>query len=212
MIHLVSMFRTGHHAIAAFIANGRHIADPVDPAIYMAGIEGEIALWPDQTPESVESWIPCDDEVMIVLRDPENLFASRIRAADAGISPPVDWPYDLILNNSRTSRSLTADIWQTQYDWAIAHPKQTIVFPLWHADESYSRSIASGLGIPFNAGARDRVAHDGGGSSFDGLAYDGRARQQPVNDRWRLMQHDIRWQQMVSMVRVHDRSIFETWS
>ena len=66
-------------------------------------------------------------------------------------------------------------------------PENTVKvsFNAWFADDDYRRRIAAELGLDDVDRGRDEVSTDGGGSSFSGQAYQNRAREMAVLERWR---------------------------
>jgi hypothetical protein len=66
-------------------------------------------------------------------------------------------------------------------------PEETvkISFNAWFSDREYRRGLAAALGLDHADRGRDEVTSDGGGSSFSGQAFHGRARDMAVLERWR---------------------------
>lgn len=120
---------------------------------------------------------------VVVVRDPYNLFASR-RAAGCGLSRAVArrmW--------MQHARCLLAPRWTRK-------PRPELVavsYTRWVTCRDYRRALAERLGLPFSDAGIDRVADCAGGSSFDGLAFDGRAGDMPVLDRWRAYADDAEY-------------------
>ena len=123
----------------------------------------------------------------LVLRDPLNLFASR-RASGVGYMEP-----------------------QTAVRLWIQHAREflgerhhlrpgriAISYNRWVASAGYRRAIAERLGLRCDDGALRSVASCAGGSSFDGLDYDGRADQMAVLDRWRSYADDPGFRRLLS--------------
>lgn len=111
---------------------------------------------------------------VLILRDPLNLFASRLRSGhDAGVTQTAARVW------KQHARAFTAP------DRYFRHEPVRIAYNRWCADESYRRSIATQLGLTFTDAGRDRVASCNGGSSFDALRYDGAAERMKVLERWR---------------------------
>lgn len=116
---------------------------------------------------------------VLIVRDPFNLFASRQRAQTAAISP-----------------STAVRIWKQHARAALGERRYSphacvwIYYNRWVTDCRYRQQIAGQLGLRFSDAGIDRVARTGGGSSFDGMHYDGAARQMKVLERWKVYQHD----------------------
>lgn len=127
-----------------------------------------------------EAWIGPSRRrhAVVILRDPFNLFASR-RAMGA------DLP-----------RATALRLWKQHARAALGRKgplKQAplvILYNRWAADRRYRQEIARHLGLAFSDAGIDRVAACNGGSSFDGLRYDGQAAGMPVSERWRAYADD----------------------
>lgn len=110
---------------------------------------------------------------VLILRDPYNLFASRLRNP-TGLVPP---------------RSAMR-IWKQHARQFAERPRQLrhnpvlIVYNRWFSDREYRRHIAEQLGLPFTDAGRLEVPACNGGSSFDGMAYRHRADRMNVLRRW----------------------------
>lgn len=116
---------------------------------------------------------------VLLLRDPFNLFASRRRWAERlggwhGVPEP---------------RALT--IWRQHArefirpSGHLRHAPLRIRYDRWVREPGYRAHLARSLGLAHDDRAMERVADVGGGSSFDGLDFHGRASQMAVFDRWR---------------------------
>jgi len=110
---------------------------------------------------------------LVILRDPFNLFASRLRSSYSGVTP------------------LTAvRIWKQHARQVLGQrklftqPYLAILYNRWVSDREYRQQVAAKLGLPFTDADFHRVASTAGGSSFDGLQYDGAAHRMSVLDRW----------------------------
>jgi len=62
----------------------------------------------------------------------------------------------------------------------------------WACDEKYRRSISEQLGVEFTDAGRETVRSLGSGSSFDGTAFDGRASEMDICNRWKQVQDGLR--------------------
>ncbi|MEX0886888.1 MAG: hypothetical protein WD009_10665 [Phycisphaeraceae bacterium] len=111
---------------------------------------------------------------VLVLRDPYNLFASRLRWGQCVISPGIAaqmWKQHAREYLGETRR--------------LRHEPVLISYNRWVRDRDYRRRLARRLGLTFtDAGVRE-VAGCNGGSSFDGMRYQGRAHRMKVFERWR---------------------------
>lgn len=110
---------------------------------------------------------------ILILRDPYNLFASRLRSP-TGLVPPKS----------------AMRIWKQHAQQAVngggqlRHNPVIIAYNRWFRDENYRRHIAEQLGLDFTDAGRLEVAACNGGSSFDGMAYRHHADRMRVLRRW----------------------------
>ena len=112
---------------------------------------------------------------LLLLRDPFNLFASRLRAG-----------------TSKLSNTIAARMWKQHAREALsARPRMLrnepviVLYNRWFTDAGHRRRIAEALELPFSDAGIEDVQACLGGSSFDGLHYHGRASAMRVLDRWR---------------------------
>lgn len=117
---------------------------------------------------------------LVVLRDPFNLLASRLRwQRKPGAAPE--------LMDALRGRDLWID-YSREYlgdrpaDWPGA---LWINYNRWVYDPQYRTEVGQSLGLPEPARPSRGVSPFGGGSSFDGMGYDGRADQMQLLQRWR---------------------------
>jgi hypothetical protein len=110
---------------------------------------------------------------VVVLRDPYNLFASRRRLA--GILPARQalrvW-----------KQHARAHLGQSP---GLERPVVTANFNRWAESRAYRAELARRLAIDFTDAGRDEITPCAGGSSFDGLEFQGAARHMDVAARWR---------------------------
>lgn len=111
---------------------------------------------------------------LLVLRDPYNLFASRLRSGVGRLSDGVAlrmWKQHAkeFLGRQRRLR---------------AEPK-FVSYNRWVASRAYREDLAWALSFPFTDAGFREVPACAGGSSFDGRDYHGRATRMRVLDRWR---------------------------
>lgn len=116
---------------------------------------------------------------IIILRDPFNLFASRRRFG-------LQW----------VTERTTLRIWKQHARACLGErrygggPVLPILYDAWLRDGDYRRATAEALDLPFREPDLNRVAPCGGGSSFDGYAFDGQAARMNLLDRWRHYAED----------------------
>jgi hypothetical protein len=122
---------------------------------------------------------------VLILRDPFNLFASRLQA-----------------QYSQVTARTAVRIWkQHAREFCGRRPylpqgRVPISFNDWAVDRQYRRRIAERLGLGFTDAGFEEVSRTGGGSSFDGTAYDGRASGMDVLQRWKHCRQDERYLQL----------------
>lgn len=111
---------------------------------------------------------------VLVLRDPFNLFASRKK----GIHSPVP-DHTAMRIWKQHARAATSGTRHLDANFVC------IRYNRWVSDRAYRGQIADALGLAFTDAGRRQVADAGGGSSFDGLRFDGKAERMDVFNRWR---------------------------
>lgn len=115
---------------------------------------------------------------LLILRDPFNLFASRLRMG------------------SELSRQVARRMWKQHARVALGEGGwsrdglRVVLYNRWAADPSYRRDLAAALGLRFTDEGASNVPDCAGGSSFDGTRFDGQAREMAVSERWRTFAAD----------------------
>ncbi|HWO84480.1 MAG TPA: hypothetical protein VNM38_11930 [Solirubrobacterales bacterium] len=110
---------------------------------------------------------------LLVLRDARNLFASRLASG-------YGWLEDEVVSriwaqHAREFLGLRRNLHQERL---------MVSYNDWVTSRGYRRRVAEAIGLEFDDRAAHKVPAAAGGSSFDGTAYDGRAEQMPVLQRW----------------------------
>lgn len=128
-----------------------------------------------------DEWVgPSADRVdLLLLRDPFNLLASRFSRRGQMVKVATAlriW--------KQHARQYLGDI-----DRLTQRPV-LVSYDHWFTDAAYRRRIAADLGLPGSDAGLQRVASCFGGSSFDGLDYDGRAQEMGVLHRWKRFARD----------------------
>jgi hypothetical protein len=125
---------------------------------------------------------------LLVLRDPWNNLASLLRWVRGSVHPISP---DSVAKAARLWKTYAREILgETTY---LRHQPTPVLYNRWVIDPAYREELAGRLGVPWTDAGRDEVAPWGPttwGDSFDGLAYDGRAGEMPVLDRWRWCADD----------------------
>ncbi len=115
---------------------------------------------------------------VLLLRDPFNLFASRLR-----------------LGIDRHGHRTAARIWNQHAREFLGlrrllRPARVLVsYNRWATEPDYRRAVAEALGLTFSDAGRQDVPAVAAGSSFDGRAFHRRAAQMQVTERWRWLLH-----------------------
>lgn len=122
---------------------------------------------------------------VLILRDPFNLFASRLRSQYTGVTPKTM----VRIWKQHARQFLGERNYVTQEFLPISYNR-------WTADAGYRRQIAEQLGLRFNDAGSTRVPATGGGSSFDGQRFDGVANVMDVFGRWRHFQDDDEYRRL----------------
>jgi hypothetical protein len=128
---------------------------------------------------------------VVVLRDPFNNFASLLRWARA--------PRPGRLKPKHSDVAGCGELWKSYarelLDETHIVPSERILvrYNDWLTDDAYRAEIAAAIGFTATDAGLDRVAPWGAntwGESFDGLAYDGRAREMDLLQRFRHYEDD----------------------
>ena len=122
--------------------------------------------------------------MVLILRDPFNLLASRLRwARKPGAAAE--------LTNPVVGRRLWLEYAREFLGRTEAAPSAVQVnYNRWVTDPGYRERIGRWLRLAQPRRAMQRVPFFGGGSSFDGRRYDGQARRMRLFDRWREFADD----------------------
>ena len=116
---------------------------------------------------------------VLILRDPYNLFASRLASGMGSVSSHV-----------------AARVWcqhAREFSGSRSHLRRDLVtvdYNRWATSHSYRRGVSHRLGLEFDDASSRHVPVTAGGSSFDGTTRDGAAGSMAVLDRWRGFMHD----------------------
>lgn len=116
---------------------------------------------------------------ILILRDPFNLFASRLRANFGVVSNQIAlriW--------KQHAREFLGD---RRY---LKQPRTVINYNRWATEKAYRREIAEELELSFSDARRHQVPAAGNGSSFDGRRYNGNAGRMRTLERWQHFADD----------------------
>ncbi len=129
--------------------------------------------------------VPCDVSNILILRDPFNLFSSRIRKASSGENPA--YPRD-----TGPAMDRVLKLWKSharEYLGLTNHleNKVCIYFNSWFSEQHYRQSISQKLNLEFTDIGFSQVSQIGLGSSFDGTEYNGKNQKMDVLNRKKLL-------------------------
>ena len=133
---------------------------------------------------------------LLVLRDPRQVFSSRIRKAfrvEMPAYPRQDGP---VMQRAVALWKQHARCFLGIDDGGGDRGRVAILFEAWLGDAAYRAAISSELGVPFDDTGFGKVGTEGGGSSFDGTRFDGRGHLMSVTDR-------------VSALEPHERAVLD---
>jgi hypothetical protein len=116
---------------------------------------------------------------LLILRDPFNLFASRLHSGIHGKSISAD--IRIWKQHAREFLGMRSH---------LIHNPQVISYNAWYSDIEYRRHLAEQLGLSFTDHGINLVPEVGYGSSFDGHRYNGNARRMKVLERWMHCEQD----------------------
>jgi hypothetical protein len=116
---------------------------------------------------------------LLIVRDPFNLFASRAACGFAYLEP-----------------ELAIEVWCDHARELLGRTRQLggervmVPYNRWVAEPAFRRALAARLGLRFDDAPALVVSATGGGSSFDGVRFDGAADRMPVLERWHAYRDD----------------------
>lgn len=145
---------------------------------------------------------------LILMRDPFNLFASRLRANERGKSAAHQMDFMKVKSRSISLPQLWLDCAREYLDEThyLQNIKVPVNYNLWVLDKEYRQQLAEKLAMDFTDAGFDEVMTNGGGSSFDGVALNGKASKMPVLERWKYFAEDPRFQELIKDSNILDYS------
>lgn len=119
---------------------------------------------------------------IVLLRDPANMLASRIRKASATRNPAY------VNADGTPAIARAVRLWKQYARECVdnagpTEPTVMVYFNAWFQSMEYRRQSAHALGVTFSDEGSKRVSGHGGGSSFDGATFDDRAQDMSVLSR-----------------------------
>ena len=114
-----------------------------------------------------------DAKTIAVLRNPWNVIASHNK-----------WNRGGVLYKRKNE---AIKIWNDYYNKYLNNDLDIlfIIYDKWFSDKEYRKNIINKLGLEFSDEGFETVPKAGGGSSFDGVEYNGNAQQMDVLSRYK---------------------------
>lgn len=125
--------------------------------------------------------VPCDITNILIIRDPINLFSSRIRKASL-----IKHPAYAMTTDSEKDRVLK--LWKSHAREFVGFTNQLenkvcIYFDAWFSSRNYREQISQKLNLEFIDKGFSMVSEKGGGSSFDKTRFNGNNKMMDVLNR-----------------------------
>jgi hypothetical protein len=138
---------------------------------------------------------------IIIVRDPFNLIASRLKQNMLSVKDFRQNFVDLWIAYAREY------VGETNY---LKHSKLCINYNQWCDAIDYRREIAERLGLEFSDAGFNFVASHGGGSSFDGEKFQSKGSQMNTKNRWQHYTNDPHYRKLIqnSELLFYARQIF----
>lgn len=138
---------------------------------------------------------------LLLLRDPYNLFASRLHASRQATDGHAWLPFD------RYSIPWLCESWvehALEFSGQTHHLPNlvTVSYTQFVTNPDYRQQLAQRLSITPDDTIMHRVAPTANGSSFDGCRFDGQAEQMALFTRWQQVREDPRYCQAVADPRL----------
>lgn len=124
---------------------------------------------------------------VLILRDPFNLFASRLKSNMIHVKSQKLTAVDLWIQHAKEF------LGETQY---LNQNRILVNYNQWVTDIDYRKQLSVQLGLNFCDSGIKKVANLGGGSSFDGAKMDGQGDQMAVLERWKHFKDDENYRQI----------------
>ena len=128
---------------------------------------------------------PAERWNVLILRDPRNLFASRIHRAWKVEHPA--YPREMNDQMIRVIETWKEHAREFLGDTSVLSRRVGIYFNLWFNNENYRREVSARLELPFSDRGKEEVTAYGGGSSFDGKSFHGKSDEMKVLERYQML-------------------------
>lgn len=119
---------------------------------------------------------------LLILRDARQLFSSRVRKAFRVDMPAYPRAAGEVMERAVTLWKQHARCFLGASDDCPA--RVAILFDAWFDDIAYRAAISAAMDLSFDDRGYGKVSPEGGGSSFDGTAFNGRAQFMGVANRY----------------------------
>lgn len=126
---------------------------------------------------------------LIIVRDPFNLLASRLKKGFVSVKSTQANFTDLWVSYAKEFLGETNFLTQN---------KVCVSYNRWIQDVDYRRTIAEQLGLTFTDAGFNQVARRAGGSSFDGTSHDGDPSKMNLTGRWKHYLGDDLYQSLLN--------------
>lgn len=139
-------------------------------------IECFLYSYEDRNPELFCDEIITPQIKVVVIRDPYNWLASRLKGF-GGIFPQRAWH----------TEPNPIGMWKKHARIAIDKPEGylPVLYNQWFSSKEYRISLSEKLGLEHTDKGLEQISGHGGGSSFDGMTFDSQAQQMDVLSRWK---------------------------
>lgn len=133
---------------------------------------------------------------VIIVRDPYNQFASRLKWLFKLHSPEI--PHLI----HPVAKKMLVERWK-QYareylGWTNIVPNKVVIsYNQWFIDEDYRRSISKQLNLEFNDRFKNKLSMQGK-SSFDEFKYENKANEMKVLERWKAFQNNYIFTELIA--------------
>jgi len=134
---------------------------------------------------------------LLILRDPFNLLASRFKKGYIKVKCPDITLVELWISYAKEYLGETN---------LLKSKKICVNYNQWFSDVNYRRQLAEQLNVKFSDAGFNDVKGQGGGSSFDGLTFRGKAAEMDVLNRWKVFADDPQYRKLIDNVELRDYS------
>jgi len=152
-------------------------------------------------PQDPKGWFNSKAEptVIIVLRSPANLLASRMKWELTFLSQ-----FDRITDEILAQRlNETIETWIEFAKLYLSSDFRSIYYDRWFVDQDYKRQIMESLGIGYMEPERNEITEWGPGSSFN-FETEVSGKQLDVLNRWKIYQDDPRFVTPIRIEKVKE--------